>query len=120
MTTARNSHTATLLANGKVLAVGGFNNDPVNSTQKSTELFDPNTESWASTAELSAARGNHAATLLADGRVLASGGNGGGSIGQPSTELFSIIVVVPQIIAATVSGKTLFVEGRNFDDGAKV
>ena len=46
LTTARISHTATLLANGKVLAAAGFNNDAVNFTQKSAELYNPATGSW--------------------------------------------------------------------------
>ena len=120
MTAARNSHTATLLANGKVLAVGGFNNEPVNATQKSAELYDPDTGGWTPTASLNVVRGNHAATMLADGRVLVTGGNGGGSPGLTSAELFNSIVAVPEITGASISGKALFVEGHNFDDGAKV
>lgn len=120
LTTARISHTATLLPNGKVLAAAGNNNDPVNFTQKSADLYDPVTGSWTATAELNVARGNHRATLLADGRVLVSGGNGGGSPGITSAELFASDTEPPQITGASVSGKKLFVAGLGFDDGADV
>lgn len=120
LTTPRNSHTASVLANGKVLAVGGFNNEPVNSTQGSAELYNPDTESWSASASLNVVRGNHAATLLADGRVLVSGGNGGGSPALSSAEVFEPNTAPPTITLATVSGKTLFVEGFNFSQGAKV
>jgi N-acetylneuraminic acid mutarotase len=121
MTTARNSHTATLLLTGKILVVAGFNNEPVNSAQKSVELYDPANRSWTSTADLNVVRGNHAATLLTDGRVLVTGGNGGGSPALTSVEIFdSSSSSAPEITGASVSGKALLVEGHNFDDGAKV
>ena len=120
LTTSRISHTATLLPNGRVLAVAGFNNEPVNFSQRSAELYNPDTESWTSTAELNVVRGNHAATLLADGKVLISGGNGGGSPALINAELFDSSTVPPQITGASISGKKLLVEGQNFDDRAKV
>jgi large repetitive protein len=120
LTTARISHTATLLSNGKVLAVAGFNNEPVNSTQRSAELFNPATETWTATTELNVVRGNHAATLLADGRVLVTGGNGGGSPALTNSELFDSTTAPPLITGASVSGKKLFVAGQAFDDGADV
>lgn len=120
LTTPRISHTATLLANGKVLAVAGFNNDPTNSTQKSAELYNTATGSWTKTAELNVVRGNHSATLLANGRVLVSGGNGGGSPALASAELLDSTTAPPQITGASLSGKALLIAGQNFDEGAKV
>jgi N-acetylneuraminic acid mutarotase len=120
MTSARIVHTATLLNSGKLLVVGGFNNQPIDSTNKSTEQFDPVSGNWTRTFDLNVARGNHAATLLADGNVLVSGGNGGGSNGHTTAELFDGSTPLPQITGASISGKALFVEGQNFDDGAKV
>ncbi|MFZ0930651.1 MAG: kelch repeat-containing protein, partial [Syntrophobacteraceae bacterium] len=71
--TARSYHTATLLASGDVLAVGGFdeNENPLSSC----ELYDPSTGTWTATGSLNSARLNHTATLLASGDVLAVGGD---------------------------------------------
>jgi Galactose oxidase, central domain/IPT/TIG domain len=69
MTTARSGHSATLLASGKVLIVGGGDD-------ASAELFDPATEKFAPTGSLSTPRYGASANLLADGRVLIAGGFG--------------------------------------------
>jgi N-acetylneuraminic acid mutarotase len=71
LNTGRDSHTATLLLNGKVLVAGG--NDS-NGTLKSSELYDPATEIWTSTGNLNISRAFHTATLLSDGKVLVAGG----------------------------------------------
>ena len=72
MNVARSGHTATLLGNGKVLVVGGFNGSP--DAIDSAELYDPLSRSWTLTGRLNVARFDHTATLLADSRVLVSGG----------------------------------------------
>jgi len=59
-------HTATLLANGEVLVVGGSGN--------STELYDPVTGGWSPTGNLNTARVGHSAVRLANGKVLVAGG----------------------------------------------
>jgi hypothetical protein len=73
---ARELHTATLLMNGKVLITGGneFNGYPtwLPATQ-TAELYDPASRSFAITGPMQAARTEHTATLLADGRVLIAG-----------------------------------------------
>ncbi len=72
MTTARSSHTATLLTNGKVLIAGGevgFN--PL----ATAELYDPVSGTFTRTGDMTAPRYNHTATLLPDGRVLIAGGS---------------------------------------------
>src|SRR5260370_40275049 len=77
MTVGRFAHTAVLLADGRVLVVGGvpFNfscADPPIST--SAELYDPATGTWTSTGSLSVGRASAVAVGLADGRVLVAGG----------------------------------------------
>jgi hypothetical protein len=67
--TPRTGHTATLLANGKVLVVGGFNVTGIGSA----ELYDPATGTWSLTGDLNTARSGHSATLLLDGKVLVAG-----------------------------------------------
>lgn len=66
----RYSHTATLLNNGKVLVVGGYNGN----SMSGAELYDPATGLFTATGALTTARDHHTATLLADGKVLIVGG----------------------------------------------
>jgi hypothetical protein len=70
----RLSHTATLLADGRVLITGGVGNDGSDLT--ASEVFDPKTGTFASTGSMRDARLYHTATLLSDGRVLVAGGGG--------------------------------------------
>jgi N-acetylneuraminic acid mutarotase len=72
MATGRANHTATLLANGKVLAAGGY------ADSGTEELYDPVTETWTPTGPLSIPVGKHTATLLQNGMVLVAGGFPGG------------------------------------------
>jgi hypothetical protein len=73
LNTAVESHTATLLQNGKVLVLG----------EGSAELYDPDTGKWSSVGILGGniGRYNHTATLLPDGRVLIAGGTSSVPIG---------------------------------------
>ena len=70
MTTARLSHTATLLADGRVLIAGRA------AMARSAEIYDPKTGTFSPTGSMTTARAAaHTATLLADGRVLVAGGH---------------------------------------------
>ena len=71
MITPRGDHTATLLNNGKVLIVGGYNGNYLSSS----ELYDFTTNTFTSTGNLGTLRGGHCATLLNNGKVLITGGN---------------------------------------------
>ncbi len=68
--TARLSHTATLLPNGKVLVAGGSDSDFFN--VGSAELYDPATGIWTATGF--GGGSVHPATLLPNGKVLVEGG----------------------------------------------
>jgi hypothetical protein len=68
---ARIAHTATLLANGRVLIAGGRGSE----VNASTELYDPKTETFSETGRMVTARYKHTAGLLPDGRVLLAGGS---------------------------------------------
>ncbi|MDX2039904.1 MAG: kelch repeat-containing protein [Acidobacteriota bacterium] len=82
---SRYNHTATLLANGKVLVAGGSD---FNGAMRFAELYDPATDTWTRTGDMLTSRTSHTATLLRNGKVLVTGGvQAGGSI-LDSAELF--------------------------------
>jgi hypothetical protein len=91
LATARGDHTATLFANGKVLAVGGrprFSGQDGNPRIKTAEIYDPATGIWTSTGALITGRSDHTATLMPNGEVLAAAGfNDGGEIS--SAEIYN-------------------------------
>ncbi len=77
MTEQRASHAATLLPDGRVLITGGFRKEHggEDETYSSTaEIFDPRTNRFGYTGEMSYTRGGHTATLLTGGLVLITGG----------------------------------------------
>jgi hypothetical protein len=76
----RQFHTATLLADGRVLIVGGLdqNNEPV----LTAELYDPATGTFSTAGTVTTFRDRHAAVRLPDGRVLITGGSGGGNTAE--------------------------------------
>ena len=88
MSTPRAKHTATLLANGKVLVAGGFcapvgpgggetkgcpAHEDLDGAIANAELYDPAKGNWTATGSMSTARFLHTATLLDDGNVLVAG-----------------------------------------------
>ncbi len=75
MNVGRSYHTATLLNNGLVLIAGGFSSAPSQVPIGSAELYDPVHNTFTLIpGGMNAARGDHTATLLADGKVLLAGG----------------------------------------------
>jgi N-acetylneuraminic acid mutarotase len=77
MGTPRTGHSATLLADGKVLVVGGVDGyGPGEGVLATSELFDPQTGAWSRGPSLHEARTGHSVTRLANGRVLVTGGVG--------------------------------------------
>jgi len=75
MHTARSQHIAMLLPGGKVLVVGGMNeNDTLSYPLASAELYDPASGTWAAAHDMLEVTSVQSATLLANGRVLVVGG----------------------------------------------
>ena len=66
-------HTATLLASGKLLVVGGVKSAGAGTA--AADLFDPVSATWTPVAPMNVMRTSHTATLLNDGRVLVAGGS---------------------------------------------
>jgi hypothetical protein len=81
MTMARYNHTATVLGDGTVLIAGGYRNPISNPTATATtaEIYDPARGTFSRTGDLTTARIGHVATLLLDGTVLITGGDGVGT-----------------------------------------
>lgn len=98
MSKPRSGHTATLLANGKVLIVGG-----ANGPDTTAELFDPATATFLPTGRMTTPRSGATATLLANGKVLIAGGFGLGVSSLPRLNTAELFDPITGTFAATGS-----------------
>jgi len=129
--TARHGHTATLLPDGRVLVVGGNDDnqltDPLgygvrSAGPDSVEIYDPAAGTWQKAAPLVQARRWHSATLLRDGRVLVAGGESnhhwvglpGGNVEvyDPATNSWAPAAPVLHTPAYAHASATLLPDGR--------
>jgi len=124
MTTAREGHTATLLANGKILIAGGTNNSILNGA----ELYDPSTGIYTATGSLNTARNQATAALLPNGKVLVTGGFGNNGylasaeLYDPSTGTFNLIgnMTISRYLATATqlpNGSVLIAGGMSYQGG---
>lgn len=70
---SRYAHTATRLADGRVLIAGGIEREGV--ALDTTEIYDPATGKFTSAGRMTTKRVGQTATLLPDGQVLLTGGS---------------------------------------------
>lgn len=115
MQAARATHTATRLADGRVLVVGGMQRN--REYLRSAEIYDPRTRAFRAAAEMPGPRGGHTATLLHDGRVLIAGGYDGSEhtlasavLYDPARDVFDD--VSPMHVARGEHTATLLPDGR--------
>lgn len=110
MVVARYDHTATLLADGRVLVAGGRSSN--DDRLASAELFDPETGAWSPAADMLAPSTDHVATLLPDGRVLVVG-NSDSELYDPNTDSWTATAHVASLGAVPSPGPaTLLADGR--------
>jgi hypothetical protein len=83
MKIGRKRHTTSLLPNGKVLVCGGDDRFKV---FKTTEVYDPTTDSFSAGPLMTTSRSGHTATTLLNGTVLLTGGESATS--STSTEIY--------------------------------
>ncbi len=107
MSVARYFHTATLLADGRVLVAGGtpggMATDQTGGTISSTaEVYDPKSGTFAPTGSMTVSRAEHTATLMRDGRVLVVGGVSGPDGARNATA--SIEIYDPKTGGFTAAG----------------
>ncbi len=118
----RGFHSATLLPNGKVIVVGGYNGS---GCLASSELFDPSTRTWMMTGALTVTnRLRHTATLLPSGVVLVVGGWSGWNT-LASSELYDPTTGVWTQTGSLGTGRcdhtaTLLPNGRVLVTGGRV
>lgn len=79
---ARQRHTTTRLADGRVLVAGG------SAASASAEVFDPAARRWTPTPAMTAVRHGHTATRLLDDRVLVAGGTDARGAAVSTAELY--------------------------------
>ena len=87
MTTGRQSHSATLLPDGRVLITGGY----AGAYLASAEIYDPASGTFTATSEMTTRRIAHRATLLSNGSVLITGGKASRSETLASAEIYDPI-----------------------------
>src|SRR5262249_22262411 len=110
MTTSRARHTATLLADGKVLITGGFKDAQLGTHLVSAEIYDPSTGTFTATGNMISSGGVRS-TLLPDGSVfIAEDGNA--EVYDPASGTFALTGAYANPNPVSVDTATLLPNGR--------
>ncbi|MBI3287898.1 MAG: hypothetical protein HYZ74_00085, partial [Elusimicrobia bacterium] len=112
----RSNHTATLLGDGKVLVVGGYNLRDALANRgilETAEIYDPVANTITPAAPMTARRSAHASVLSASGEVMVLGG-----LGNITTTYVTSGLAGPLLAGSTVSGtfsdtSTMTITGAN-------
>ena len=121
----RRQHTATLLASGRVLIVGGVTPGNGNGDIAITtaELYDPVSRTFTATGTPTLSNSARTATLVPGGKVLVTGADTGADLYDPTAGTFtatgSMVSAHGSSYTAThlASGKVLIAGGYNFSAG---
>lgn len=116
---ARRNHTLVILADGKVLAVGGNLQLDYVGPVREAELWDPVTKKWTEMASLTGERMYHStALLLSEGRVVVAGGQLSSELTNNTAQIFT----PPYLMSPHNSRRPIIVSapntityGSNFD-----
>jgi len=113
MKQARSGFSATRLASGKVLAVGGY------AGMRTSEIYDPNENTWTYGPEPIAGRDRHVAQRLPNGAILvASGSDCDGTCALTTAELFDptgaggFVATSDLFVRRIIPGASLIEDGR--------
>jgi hypothetical protein len=111
---SRFTHRALRLQNGKVLVCGGWDGGKTN--LYTTEIYNPQNQSFSQGPDMNEGRSNHTATLLNDGRVLICGGFNG-IVDVNSVDIYNpatneITPASPMIAPRSSHTATLLQDGR--------
>lgn len=114
MGTARASHAAVALRDGRVLVAGGWTG---RSATAGLELYEPARNRFVPAGRMSAARMGPAAVVLRDGRVLLAGGEGGDMVPLALAEVYdpatsTVSAVGPMGTPRTAHAAVALADGR--------
>ena len=118
MRVRRHKHDAVLLADGRVMVTGGADERDSDGVYRSTELFDPASDSFVAGPSMILGRYKHQGNtvLLQDGRVLLAGGAPQAEIFDPRTRRFDVVSGAPRMAgqfsaAARLGGGRVLITG---------